>query len=275
MKSTIHDRSLAALAITIAVNLACAAGDDARLATHDSGVHLSLGAQTWHFTRASDLWAFDRVEVAGKPVATAIDRTNSFFLGGGEASRFEVVSNRAEVRSVRFILGSNAVTYTADAAAPLPLMRIRIEGSPAATCVFRGALADPQEHGAWVTRGYVATDADNHEDFIDGSNPLVFGHSTAGGLDAGYLFVPAVNAHIQKNGRTEQRADTWFQSGRLDAGAGQWAGFWQLRMGRNEPKGRPHLRLVCGFHRARDEAEFPTGKQHARCFLPLPHPGVP
>ncbi|MDE3149235.1 MAG: hypothetical protein KGL37_07165, partial [Acidobacteriota bacterium] len=30
------------------------------------------------------------------------------------------------------------------------------------------------EHGAWVTRGCVATDADGHEDFIDASNPLSY-----------------------------------------------------------------------------------------------------
>ena len=222
--------------IMATASLCHSAGYEVSLATNASEIALSIGAQTWHFTRSAGIWAFDRVEVGGKPVVTSISRSNSFFESGGEASRFEVLTNGSTLKSVRFLLSSHAVTYTVDGASPLPQMRIRIEGPPAATCAFRAASADPREHGAWVTHGYVATDADDHEDFIDSSNPLVFGHSWAGGLDACYLFVPTVNGHIQKNGRTEQRSDTWFQSGRLAIDGGQFAGYWHLRLGANEPK---------------------------------------
>ncbi len=105
-----------------------------------------------------------------------------------------------------------------------------------AATASRSAGVSAREHGAWLTRGCVATDADAHEDFIDASNPLLFGHSHAGDHDACYLFLPTVHAHLQPNGRTEQRSDTWFQSSRRPVGGAGFCGAWQLRFGATEPK---------------------------------------
>jgi hypothetical protein len=206
------------------------------LVVQPAEVRLSVGEQIWRFTQASNRWALTTVSVGGRAVAQALSRGDSFFLGGGEADGFTVVTNGAEFRAVRFALGPRAVTCSVDGRERLPLVRVRIEGVAAPTCAWRSVAADPAEHGAWLTRGCVATDADSHEDFIDASNPLVFGHSQAGAADTAYLFLPSVRAHVQRNGRTEQRSDTWFKSGRLEVGAGRFCGYWQLRLGRDEPK---------------------------------------
>jgi len=198
-------------------------------------IRLSAGPQTWRFTKIGANWALDAVEVQGKEIALPNSRADSFFVGGGEASGFEVLAHDKESAAIRFGLGKDSVTYTVGHG-PLPLVRVRISGPASAACAFHGAAADGKEHGAWVTRGYVATDADAHEAFVDSSNPLVFGHSQAGDLDACYLFIPAVKEHVQRNGRTEQRSDTWFKTERRGFEGDRFSGAWQLRMGRNEPK---------------------------------------
>ena len=232
-----HNRNCLAWIVVIGcLSLYLALAHEVGLETRPRQVDLSVGAQIWRFNQVGEGWALAVVEVAGKPVAKPLARTDSFFIGGGEASGFAVLSNSPQTKSLRFFLGTNSATYTVDARAPLPIMRIRWERPATAGCAFRTVAEAPDEHGAWVTRGYVATDADAHEDFIDASRPMVFGHSTAGSLDAGYLFVPTVNPHIQRNGRSEQRSDTWFKSARQEAGDGRFYSVWRLRMGRTEPK---------------------------------------
>jgi hypothetical protein len=188
--------------------LQAALAHDVKLEVAPSRVDLGIGAQTWRFSQVDDGWTLESIEVSGKAVAKPLSRSESFFAGGGVAHGFVVLTNDAQAKSIRFLLGTNSVTYTVDARERLPLMRVRVEGPPATTCVFRMAAADPDEHGAWVTRGYVATDADGHEDFIDSSGPMVFGHSAAADLDVMYVFLPVVKEHIQGNGRSEQRSDT-------------------------------------------------------------------
>ena len=206
------------------------------LETTPATVQLSTGDQTFRFTRRESTWAFDSVVVRGKTTAQSLTRADGFFIGGGEAGQCVVLTNGPEVKAIRFILGTNSVTYQVDARDRLPRVHIRLDGPDACTCSFRTATAESQEHGAWVTRGYVATDLDGHEDFVDGSNPLIFGHSLAGDVDAYYLFMPVVRPRVQKNGRTEQRANTWFKSMRGDAGNGRFYGYWHLRIGPDEPK---------------------------------------
>ncbi len=206
------------------------------LRVEPQAVRLAVGGQVWRFTRAGGTWALDAVEVRGVDVAQPLSREDSFFVGAGTAQGVSVLTNRADLKAVAFQVGSNRVVYAVAAADRLPLVHVRIEGPATATFALRSVRADAHEHGAWVTRGYVATDTDEHEDFIDGSNPLVFGHSQTGDEDTCYLFLPIVHEHIQNNGRTEQRSDTWFQSARREAGGGRFYGYWHLRLGRKEPK---------------------------------------
>jgi hypothetical protein len=209
---------------------------EVKLDVASSRIALGVGTQTWHFSHAGDGWALDTIEVSGTSVAKPRSRADGFFAGSGAASSFVVLTNDAQAKSLRFTVGTTSVSYTVDSRDRLPLVRVKVDGPATATCAFRTAGADAGEHGAWVTRGYVATDADGHEDFIDSSGPTVFGHSTAGGVDVAYLFMPKVKEHVQRNGRTEQRSETWFKSGRQETGGGQFFGFCQLRMGRGEPK---------------------------------------
>jgi len=206
------------------------------LTVQPAEIRLSVATQIHRFTKEGSTWAFDAVEVDNKAVARPLSRNDSFVLGGGQAEGFEVLTDDSTRKSICFRLQGAVVTYTVDAGDQLPLVRVAVSGLSTPTVALRTAGADAKEHGAWVTRGWVATDADGHEAFIDASNPLVFGHSLTGDCDCGYLFLPAVNPHIQKNGRSEQRTDTWFQSRRIEAGDGRFAGSWQLRMGCEEPK---------------------------------------
>ncbi len=206
------------------------------LAIKPDSINLRIEQQEFRFTREAQRWAFDGASIRGKPLAKPLSRTDSFFVGGGEASDFEVSNDDRQVKVVRFKVGTNFVSYSADARNPLPAVQIQIDGPETAACAFRTVGASEDEHGAWVTRGWVATDLDDQEAFIDGSNPLVFGHATTGKQDVSYVFRAEVNPHLQGNGRTEQRSQTWFKSTRFDAGRNQFHGSWQIRMGAKEPK---------------------------------------
>ncbi len=199
-------------------------------------VRLTAEPQTWRFTARSNRWALEAIEVGGKPLVAPQARQDSLWLGSGEADKFETVTDTPETKSIRLTVGANAVTYTVNAGDRLPLVHVALDGPATAACAFRTITAHTNEHGAWVTRGWVATDADASENFIDGSNPWVFGHSTVGKLDLAYAWLPKVNPHIQPNGRTEQRADTWFSTRRSETEDGRFAAAWQLRMGPGEPK---------------------------------------
>lgn len=229
-------RWLATLLISVSLATSAWGVQTVGLRLDAQAVHLGVGRQVWRFTRSGGTWALDAVEVRGVDVAQPLSRADGFFAGGGTAQGVSVLTNRADLKAVAFQVGSNRVAFAVTAADRLPLVHVRIEGPATATFALCTVRADAHEHGAWVTSGYVATDTDAHEDFIDGSNPLVFGHSQTGDEDTCYFFLPIVHEHIQNNGRTEQRSDTWFQSARRDAGGGQFYGYWHLRLGRNEPK---------------------------------------
>jgi hypothetical protein len=224
------------IGITLVSGLCVHATIPIALTTAPDATRLSAGDQTWEFTRLSNRWALATISVRGVPVAQALDRRDSFWLNSGEASEVTVLTNRPASKAVAFTVGTARVVYWVQSEERLPLVRIRFEGAPAPTFVLRSARSAADQHGAWLTRGYVATDLDAHEAFIDGSGPMVFGHSLAGGLDTGYLFIPRVLDHMQKNGRTEQRSATHFQSSRLNVGPGLFAGRWQMRFGADEPK---------------------------------------
>lgn len=199
-------------------------------------VELTAGPQTWRFTREQTGWALAEITVRAVAIARPESRSDSFFAGGGQAQSWAVLTNSPETKSIEFLLGTNRVRFSASATEQLPLVRVDILGPSTPVFALRTVRAAPNEHGAWVTRGFVATDADASEAFIDSSGPTVFGHSHANGLDVDYLFMPRVLEHVQKNGRTEQRSDTYFQSGRVAAGAGAYGARWQLRFGAKEPK---------------------------------------
>ena len=199
-------------------------------------VRLGVGSQTWIFSQSDGHWALAGIRASGTIVAQPVSRKDAFWQGSGAAASYEVLTNSPAERAVRFSLGQTSAVYRVRGSDPLPLVHVALEGLEEATCALRSSASAAQEHGAWVTRGWVATDADGSEAFIDASNPLVFGHSSVGASDVGYLFLPNVNGHVQKNDRSEQRSSTWFKAGRQLDNEGRFFGFWQLRMGRNEPK---------------------------------------
>ena len=199
-------------------------------------VELAAGDQTWRFTRENTGWALAEIEVRQVAIGCPDSRSDSFFAGSGEAQSFAVLTNTAENKALAFEVGTNRAIFSVSAAERLPLVRVQLLGPDAPVFALRSTQAAPDEHGAWITRGFVATDADGTEAFIDSSGPTVFGHSQAGGVDIGYLFLPRVLDHIQKNGRTEQRSDTHFQSRQIRAANGAFAAHWQLRFGTAEPK---------------------------------------
>ena len=206
------------------------------LIAESNAVKLQIGNQSYEFTKdGSNTWAFDSVYVSGVKTAIATHNNDSFWIGSGRASDYEVIASSGNTREVKFHLGTNSFNIKVDSNDRLPIYHIALNGPGSATAIYRTVATDYAQHGAWVTRGYVATDADGYEAFIDSTNPLVFGHSNAGSVDAAYMFMAVVNNHIQGNGRTEQRADTYMKSGRIDTGGGYY-GYWQLRMGSGEPK---------------------------------------
>lgn len=199
-------------------------------------VRLKQGQQTWVFGQAAGRWSLKGIEVRGKVVVKPVSAHDSFWVGGGEAVRYRVSSNNAAEKAIRFELEQGSAVYRVRADDKLPAVQVQIERTNETVCAFCSSESSPDEHGAWITRGWVATDLDDSEAFIDASNPLVFGHSTVGKLDVGYLFVPRVNGNIQPNGRTEQRTGTYFKAERRLQPTGSAQATWQLRLGETEPK---------------------------------------
>lgn len=206
------------------------------LLIHPDRILLRVGKQSYTFTRnTAQGWALDNVSVDGVKTAVPLSPKDSFFVGGGLASGYTVQTDDDREKKIAFDLGTNRVTYEVRASDRLPLAHIAITGPREATIALRTPTVAANQHGAWVTRGETGSDAENREVFIDGSGPLVFGHSQSGSLDMAYVILADVKPHIQRNGRTEQRSNTWFKSGRVDLGKGNYTGYWQLRMGECEP----------------------------------------
>ena len=199
-------------------------------------LRLQAGPQTWRFDQVEGRWSLAGIEVNGRIVARPLSRADAFWLGAGEAVRYEVLTDTALEKSLRFSLAQGSATYRVRSKDPLPVVHIELDRTNETTCAFRSAISAAQEHGAWLTRGWVATDADGSEAFIDASNPWVFGHSAAGALDVAYAFLPEVNGHIQRNGRTEQRTATFFKAERRSEADGRFGAVWQWRLGEKEPK---------------------------------------
>ena len=198
-------------------------------------LHLRVGSQTWRFRQFAGRWALADIAVNDRVVARPLSNEDSFWIGGGEASSYEVLTNTAAEKAVRFALKEGTVTYRVRAGEPLPVMHWEFDRTTETVGALCSVASSFPEHGAWVTRGWVATDADASEAFIDASNPWVFGHSAAGDLDVAYAFRPGVNGHLQNNGRTEQRTGTFFKTERRSEPDGVRA-VWRWRLGEQEPK---------------------------------------
>jgi hypothetical protein len=220
-----------------AVPLAAAAeGRRVQLTVSERLIRLETGEVSYRFTKANGTWAFDSVWVRGKRTALPLSRTDSFYLGGGEASRFVVVSDSPQKKEIRFSdVGPGQLSFRVSADDGLPRIAVEVSGVEAPVCAWRTAAAAPDEQGAWATRGETASDAESREVFIDGSGRLVFGHSRAGALDAAYVIQAEVLDNINRRGKTMQPSDTFFKSGRAET-AGGFFGYWQIRMGARQPK---------------------------------------
>jgi hypothetical protein len=211
-------------------------GADIGLEISPGNLCLQAGAQTWRFDQADGHWSLAGIEVKGRVVARPLARADAFWVGAGEAASYDVLANTPAEKAVRFSLSLGSVVYRVRSSDPLPVVHLELDCANETVCAFSSGTSAAQEHGAWVTRGWVATDADGAEEFIDASNPWVFGHSTAGDLDVSYALLPEVKGHLQTNGRTEQRTGTFFKAEhRPERGAG-FRAVWQLRLGEKEPK---------------------------------------
>ncbi len=209
---------------------------DIGLALGPRQLRLQAGPQAWQFDRVDGRWFWSGVAVKGKVVVRPVSPDNTFWMGSGGASSYEVLTNSSAEKVVRFLLGQGSITYRVRSTDPLPMVQIEVGRTNETICLFSTESTAAQEHGAWVTRGWVATDEDGSEAFIDGSNPWVFGHSSVGALDVAYALLPRVNGHIQPNGRTEQQSETFFKAERRPEAGGQLRAVWQLRLGATEPK---------------------------------------
>ncbi|MCX6629634.1 MAG: NPCBM/NEW2 domain-containing protein, partial [Candidatus Solibacter sp.] len=206
------------------------------LAVSDALIRLETGEVSYRFTRANGTWAFDSVWVRGKKTAVPLSRAESFYLGGGEAREFTVVSDSAQRKEVRFSgAGAGQVSFRVLADDRLPAIAVELSGVEAPACAWRTAIAAAEQQGAWATRGETASDAEGREVFIDGSGRLVFGHSRAGVLDTAYVIQAEVLDNINRRGKTMQPSDTFFKSGRKET-AGGFFGYWQIKMGAQQPK---------------------------------------
>ena len=177
-------------------------------------LRLRAGPQTWRFDQEGGRWSLAGIEVKGRVVARPLARSDAFWIGAGEASSYDILTDSPSEKAVRFSLGPGSAIYRARSGDALPVVHLEFDRTNETRCVFCCGTSAIREHGAWVTRGWVATDADNSEEFIDASNPWVFGHSAVGDLDVAYAFLPEVCGHIQRNGRTEQRTGTFFKAER-------------------------------------------------------------
>lgn len=181
-------------------------------------------------------WHFSSVEVRGVVVACPLSPKDSFYLGGGYASDYKILKEDAQHKAISFSLANGEIVFSFDAADAVPWMHVALLGPATATVAMRTPHEEAQPHGAWITRGETAADAENKEVFIDGTGPIVFGHSKSADVDTAYVFKAKVRKHIQPNGRTEQRSQTYFKSGLVRLDAQHAFAYWQLRMGEEEPK---------------------------------------
>jgi hypothetical protein len=218
-----------------------AAAETSNVTVSHNEIRLNAGQSTYLFTKRSSTWALDSVWVSGKKTALPMSRADSFWLGGGEALTFTVVQRSTQRREVRFsnftqAEGDHSISFSAVDNDILPRLSVECFGPKSPTCAFRTVHSNRHQHGAWATRGETASDAEGREVFIDGSGRLVFGHSYSGDVDAAYVIQFDLLDNIDPTGRSTQPSDTFFKSGRTDAGDGQHFGYWQVRLGEKQPK---------------------------------------
>ena len=204
-------------------------------------IQLKAGEATYFFTKRNATWALDSVWVNGKKTALPLSRVDSFWLGAGEARTFQVVQQSPQRREIRFSNFTQAedhhtISYSVVDDGKMPRLSVECFGPKSPACAFRTVQSDRNQHGAWVTRGETASDAEGREVFIDGSGRLVFGHSCAGDIDCAYVIQFDLLDNIDPRGRSAQPSSTFFKSGRTDSGAGRFFGYWEIRMGENQPK---------------------------------------
>lgn len=210
------------------------------LIRNDTLISLCINETTYSFTMRNKRWAFFQASVKGKSIAIPASRKDAFLLNGGEAGTIIVLKNTSSEIIICFsdfpYTSSTAkVYYTISAHDILPRLIVSFEGFSQPVVRYRTTQVDQNEHGAWVTRGETATDAENKEVFIDASGPFVFGHCTTGGLEADYVLEAFVHDNINPHGKSQQQTNTFFKSGQGHSGNGGKYGYWQLRMGAGEP----------------------------------------
>jgi len=199
-------------------------------------IRLEIGDASCRFTRENGTWAFDSVWVRGIKTVVPLSRSDSFFLSGGEAQSYSIETDSDARRTIRFRGISGAeVIYSIDRDYPLPRFDVTLTGVDSPVCAWRTAGASQDQSGAWATRGETACDAENREVFIDASGRLVFGHSRAAGVDAAYVIQAYLLQNLNRRGKSMQPSSTFFKSGRSESNRGYF-GYWQLRIGPDQPK---------------------------------------
>ena len=215
--------------------------DASGLSVSPSEIRLDAGQANFLFSKRNSTWALDSVWVNGKKTALPLSREHSFWLGGGEARTFQVLKRSTKRLEIRFSNFTQAkadytISYSVVKGDFLPGVSVECSGPQSPICAFRTVQSDRNQRGAWATRGETASDAQGREVFIDGSGRLVFGHSLADDLDAAFVIQLDLLDNIDPQGRSTQRSDTFFRSGRIDAGEGRFFGYWQILLGDSQPK---------------------------------------
>ncbi|HVV70124.1 MAG TPA: hypothetical protein VHI52_01215, partial [Verrucomicrobiae bacterium] len=242
MKLALPLRIFSWLAIGVALWAECFPGSplllagEVNLAIAPDQLRLSADQQVWVFDRSDGRWSLARIELKGGAAVSVLSRGDAFWIGSGEASGYEVLVDTPVEKAVRFSLAQGGAIYRVCSTDAVPVVHIEFTRTNETLCAFCAESSAVQEHGAWVTRGWVATDEDASEAFIDASNPWVFGHSSVGPVDLAYAFQARVYDHVQNNGRTEQRTASFFSAERHREPDGSFRPVWRLRMGANEPK---------------------------------------
>ena len=215
--------------------------NDTGLVFGSSEIVLRSDETSYRFTKRQGKWAFHSVQVTGKEVAIPLSRMDSFWIGSGEASTFNVLANSPKSAQIEFsgfhdLRPEAGIRFSVWPSARQRFVLVELIGIEAPTCAYRTASSSKSQRGAWVTRGETASDAEGREVFIDGSGRLVFGHSLAGDVDTAYVIQASIRKNIDKRGKSTQASSTMFKSGRREDGNGSYYGFWQIQPGADQPK---------------------------------------
>lgn len=100
--------------------VSASSGQKVELDEQTSHLRLTSGRETCLFTKIEGRWALEGIEVDGQPTVRSISRTDSFYVGGGEAAEYAVLNLGPDEKAVRFRLGTNTVTYTVNQRERLP-----------------------------------------------------------------------------------------------------------------------------------------------------------